>query len=73
MIEMLHSPIVTAIGIYLILISIFWMIKPSIAFTKDGSIRPFGSSNGNMTIFPVHWFVMIFAIISYLVVIKYNS
>lgn len=68
----MDSPVVTAIGIYLILVSIFWMIKPSIAFTPEGGIRPFGSSSGNMTIFSVHWFVMIFAIISYLIVIKYR-
>lgn len=69
----MDSPVVTAIGIYLILVSIFWMIKPSIAFTPQGGVRPFGSSNGNMTIFSVWWFMMIFAIISYLIVIKYRS
>jgi hypothetical protein len=73
MIEYLDSPVVTAIGIYLILVSIFWSIKPGIAFTPDGSVRPFGSSNGNMTLFPVWYWMMIFAIISYLIVIKYRS
>lgn len=70
-IESMNSPIITAIGIYLILVSLFWMIKPGIAFNKDGSIRPFGSSNGNSTIFPVWYWMMIFAIVSYLFVIKY--
>jgi quinol-cytochrome oxidoreductase complex cytochrome b subunit len=70
MIDSFDSPIVTAIGIYLILVSIFWFVKPGIAFNQDGSVRPFGSSNGNMTIFPVWYFMIIFAIVSYLYVVK---
>ena len=70
MIDSFDSPIVTAIGIYLILVSIFWFVKPGIAFNQDGSLRPFGSSSGNMTIFPVWYFMIIFAIVSYLYVVK---
>lgn len=70
---MLDCNVVTAIGIYLILVSLFFSIKPSISFTPDGSVRPFGSSNGNMTLFPVWYWMMIFAIVSYLFVIKYRA
>jgi hypothetical protein len=49
-----------------------WM-QPSIAFGREGRIRPFGTSNREATVFPLWWWVFIIAVVSYLSVVALNG
>lgn len=51
---------------YLFLVAAFLYTKPSISFGREGQIRPFGVKNKDSTIFPVWWWMFIFAVLSYL-------
>jgi hypothetical protein len=57
---------IPAIGIYLILASLFWIWRPAVAFTDRGGIRPFGSGHPMSTLAPVWLWTFIFAIVAYL-------
>ena len=66
---MVELPILTAVGIYLILVSVFWWWRPSIAFFPDGNVKPFGGSGDGSTLFPVWWFTNVFSMASYIAMI----
>ena len=56
-------------AIYLFLVAGFLYIKPSMSFGEQGRIRPFGTGKKESTIFPVWWWMFVFAVVSYLSVI----
>lgn len=66
---MKELPILTAIGIYLILVSVFWWWRPSISFFPDGTVKPFGGAGAGSTLFPVWWFTNVFSMASYILMI----
>lgn len=65
------NDIATSIIIFLAIFIIFAYIKPHFLYAKDGSLRTFGLGKSNCTIFPIWLFVIIVAILSYLLVLHY--
>lgn len=53
------------VTIYLFLMAAFLYMKPSIAFGREGRIRPFGTQDKEATLFPLWWWIFIFAVVSY--------
>jgi hypothetical protein len=53
------------VTVYLLLISVFLYIRPSVAFGREGRIRPFGTGSKDATIFPLWWFVFVLAVGAY--------
>jgi hypothetical protein len=51
----------------------FIWVQPSIAFGREGRIRPFGTTNQEGTVFPLWWWVFIIAAVSYFVVVAANG
>ena len=58
-----------AIIIFLILFSLFHYVKPGFAYNSEGGYRPFGLGFKNKTVIPIWVVAIIFAILSYLVVL----
>lgn len=56
---------VTMVTIYLFLMAAFLYAQPSIAFGREGRVRPFGTQDKEATIFPLWWWVFIIAVVSY--------
>jgi len=48
-------------------------IKPTITYSKDGILRDFGIGYKNKTIFPLWLISILYAIISYFIVLLYIS
>lgn len=63
------NPKLWAVAFYLFLVAGFLYIKPAVAFGEEGRIRPFGTGKKESTIFPVWWWMFVFAIVSYFGVI----
>lgn len=63
------QPKLWMVAIYLFLVAGFLYIRPGVAFGQQGRIRPFGVGNKESTIFPVWWWMFVFAVISYISVI----
>jgi hypothetical protein len=59
------------IVVYLFLVAGFLYVKPAIAFGEEGRIRPFGTGKKDATIFPVWWWMFVFAVVSYLGIVYY--
>ena len=57
------------VTIYLFLMAAFLYLKPSIAFGREGRIRPFGTQDRESTVFPLWWWVFIFAVVSYMLTV----
>lgn len=53
------------VTIYLFLMAAFLYLKPSVAFGREGRIRPFGTQDKEATLFPLWWWIFIFAVVSY--------
>jgi len=60
------NPKLWMIAFYLFLVAGFLYIKPSVAFGEKGRVRPFGVANKESTIFPIWWWMFVFAVVSYL-------
>ena len=59
-----------SILIYIISISIYILLRPSLTFNNNGSLKEFGVSNDkNNTIFPLWLVCFIFAIFAYYIII----
>jgi hypothetical protein len=56
---------ITMVTIYLFLMAAFLFLKPSLAFGKEGRIRPFGVTERDATVFPLWWWVFVIAVVSY--------
>ena len=57
--------------VYLFLVAGFLYVKPAIAFGEEGRIRPFGTGKKESTIFPVWWWMFVFAVGSYMGIVYY--
>lgn len=55
----------TAIGIFLMMSSMFWLAQPSWCFHADGTPRPFGGQP-DATLFPAWYCIIVMAIVSYI-------
>lgn len=53
------------VTIYLFLMAAFLFVKPSLAFGKEGRIRPFGVTERDATVFPLWWWIFVIAVVSY--------
>ena len=54
------------VAIYLFLMAGFLHLKPTIAFGREGRIRPFGTQDREATVFPLWWWVFVIAVVSYM-------
>ena len=63
------NPRLWMIVIYLFLVAGFLYVRPSIAFGNEGRVRPFGVSNKESTVFPMWWWMFVFAVVSYMGVV----
>ena len=64
---------VLMVTVYLFLIAGFIYAQPSIAFGREGRIRPFGTQDKEATVFPLWWWVFVLSVVSYLVTVAlYN-
>jgi len=63
------QPKLWMVAIYLFLVAGFLYVRPSVAFGEEGRIRPFGVGKKEATIFPVWWWMFVFAVISYMSVL----
>lgn len=68
-----RSRLVWTITLYLFLMAAFIWAQPSIAFGREGRIRPFGTQDREATVFPLWWWVFIVAVVSYLTVVAVNG
>lgn len=57
------------VAIYLFLMAGFLAWKPSIAFGREGRIRPFGTQDPESTVFPLWWWVFILSVVAYAVTV----
>ena len=57
--------------IYLFLMAGFLYLKPSIAFGREGRIRPFGTQDKEATVFPLWWWIFVIAVVSYCLMIYF--
>ncbi len=60
-----------AIALFIILFTIFHLVKPNFAYGKDGEFRQFGLGYTNKTVVPIWGVSITIAIFSYLVVLYY--
>jgi len=63
------------VTLYLFLIAAFLYVKPTIAFGREGRIRPFGTQDKDATVFPLWWWVFVLAVVAYaltLVILKWR-
>lgn len=54
------------VAIYLFLMAAFLHVKPSVAFGREGRIRPFGTQDREATVFPLWWWIFVIAVVSYM-------
>lgn len=67
-----RSRLVWTVTVYFFLMAAFIWAQPSIAFGREGRIRPFGTQDKEATVFPLWWWVFIIAVVSYLTVVGIN-
>jgi hypothetical protein len=60
------NPRLWAVALYLFMVAGFLFVKPSVAFGPNGEIKPFGTKKKGTTIFPVWWWMFVFAAMSYI-------
>jgi hypothetical protein len=53
------------VTIYLFLMATFLYLKPSVAFGREGRIRPFGATDREATVFPLWWWVFVISVVAY--------
>ena len=56
------------VAFYLFFVAGFLYVKPAVAFGQQGRVRPFGVGKRECTVFPVWWWMFIFAVMSYALV-----
>lgn len=61
-----RNPKLWMVAFYLLMVAVFLYVKPNVAFGRGGTIKTFGTKNKNSTVFPVWWWMFIFAVLSYL-------
>ena len=60
------SRLLWTVTVYFFLLAAFIWAQPSIAFGREGRIRPFGTRDREATVFPLWWWIFIIAALSYL-------
>jgi hypothetical protein len=60
------QPRLWMVSFYLFMVAGFLYFKPVISFDENGNIKPFGTQKKGSTIFPLWWWMFIFAALSYL-------
>ena len=68
-----RSRLVWTVTLYFFLMSAFIWAQPSIAFGREGRIRPFGTQDRDATVFPLWWWIFVVAVVSYLTVVAVNG
>lgn len=68
-----RARLIWTITIYFFLMAAFLWAQPSIAFGREGRIRPFGTQDREATVFPLWWWVFVIAVVSYLTVVAVNG
>jgi quinol-cytochrome oxidoreductase complex cytochrome b subunit len=63
------NPKLWMVAIYLFLVAGFLYLKPAVAFGENGRIRPFGVGKRESTVFPVWFWMFVFAVVSYVSVV----
>jgi quinol-cytochrome oxidoreductase complex cytochrome b subunit len=63
------NPKLWMVAIYLFLVAGFLYLKPAVAFGENGRIRPFGVGKRDSTVFPVWFWMFVFAVVSYFSVV----
>jgi hypothetical protein len=63
------NPKLWMIVVYLFLVAGFLYVRPAVAFGQEGRVRPFGVSNKESTIFPLWWWMFVFAVASYGIIV----
>ena len=63
------NPKLWMVAIYLFLVAGFLYLKPAVAFGENGRIRPFGVGKRESTVFPVWFWMFVFAVLSYFSVV----
>jgi hypothetical protein len=53
------------VTVYLSLMAAFLYLKPSIAFGREGRIRPFGTQDPESTVFPLWWWIFVLSVVAY--------
>jgi hypothetical protein len=53
------------VSFYLFFMSAFLYVKPTVAFGREGRVRPFGTGDREATVFPVWSWVYLFSVLSY--------
>lgn len=53
------------VTLYLFLMAGFLYLKPSVAFGREGRIRPFGTQDQESTVFPLWWWIFVISVVSY--------
>jgi hypothetical protein len=57
------------VTIYLFLMATFIYLKPSVAFGREGRIRPFGATDREATVFPLWWWVFVISVVAYCITV----
>jgi hypothetical protein len=63
------NPKLWMIVVYLFLVAGFLYLRPAVAFGQEGRVRPFGVSNKESTVFPLWWWMFVFAVASYGIIV----
>jgi len=61
------------VSIYLFLMAAFLYVKPSIAFGREGRIRPFGTQDKEATVFPLWFWIFVISVVSYSIMIYFAN
>lgn len=64
-----NNTTLVSVVIFLVIFSIFQMIKPSFLYNNDGSLREFGVGYKNKTILPLWLFSIVLGILTYVLVL----
>jgi hypothetical protein len=57
------------VTIYLFLMATFLYLKPSVAFGREGRIRPFGVTDREATVFPLWVWVFVLSVLAYCITV----
>ncbi len=68
-----RSRLIWTVTLYFFLMAAFIWAQPSVAFGREGRIRPFGTQNREATVFPLWWWIFVIAVVSYLTVVAVNG
>ena len=58
-------PLTIAIGAFFVLLCLIHLIKPSLVYHSDGSLREFGVGYQRKTVLPMWFLVLVLAILCY--------